>query len=319
MARLARSSPATVSYVINNGPKFVSEGTRKRILEAIEELRYRPDPVARSFRSSDSHAIGMLVPNFRGPFFADLVAEVERQAVARGKVVLFGSTDFDPDIENELLSTFRGRRVGAILVLGPTPHIDAPAMEHGAVNVLRQESAGEVFSIGIPQRAATRAAARHLLDHGRTRTAAIFGPSSHGVFNVRYRGWRDATSYDAERTKQLVRRAEYSFQGGYDAAMELFSRKNPPDSVLMSNDTQAIGALSALHRLGLKVPEDVAVVSIDATELSPFLIPALTSVRQPTDLIAQAALDIAEGILPEKNKVRVPFSLELRESCGCSG
>ena len=319
VAGLAGTSLATVSYVVNDGPRFVSAETKARVQRAIEQLGYRPDPVARSFRGMDSDAIGMMVPNFRGPFFADLVAEVERQAGERGKIVLFGSTAFDPTTERKLVESFTDRRVQAILAIGTTNQIQPRDAFNGAVNIFRPGQEKDIWTVEIAQRAATRDAAEHLLGHGRKRLAAIFGPTSHGVFKVRYRGWRDATGYRKEETKQRVRRTEYSFQGGYDATIDLFTQKNRPDGLLATNDTQAIGALSALHTLGLSVPEDVAVVSIDSTALSPFLVPALTSVRQPTDLIVKAALDIvgAENESAPRS-VRVPHTLELRESCGCA-
>lgn len=318
VARHANTSLATVSYVVNGGPKRVSAQTRQRVLRAIEELGYRPDPVARSFRGADPTAIGMLVPNFNGPFFADLVAEVERQAAARGKVVLFGSTSYDPAAEAAMLQNFRDRRVGTALIIGPTPQVQAPGIEHGALNVLRMTKGHSVVSIGIAQRDATRTAAQHLFDHGRRRVAALFGPTSHGVFNVRYRGWRDVAGYSAEQTRALVRRGEYSFHGGYATTLELFDQPEPPDALFVSNDTQATGALKALHHLRLRVPEDVAVVSIDSTQLSPYLIPSLTSISQPTQLLAKAALDVVDGAMDDgRTTIRVPYTLEVRESCGC--
>ncbi|MFV0451063.1 MAG: LacI family DNA-binding transcriptional regulator [Propioniciclava sp.] len=318
VARRAHTSLATVSYVVNNGPKRVSAQTRDRVLRAIAELGYRPDPVARSFRGVDDGAIGMLVPNFNGPFFADLVAEVERQAVSRGKVVLFGSTGYDPAAESSLMQTFRDRRVGAVLIIGPTPHVKAPGIEHGALNVLRMTGGHRAVAIGIAQREATRAVVQHLFDHGRRRVAALFGPTSHGVFNVRYRGWKDVAAYTPQQTRDLVRRSDYSFHGGYTATLELFDQAHAPDGLFVSNDTQAVGALKALNHLGFRVPDDVAVVSIDSTELSPFLVPSLTSISQPTGLLAEAALDVVEGIVAQdQTTVRVPFTLEVRDSCGC--
>lgn len=318
VAELAGTSPATVSYVVNHGPKYVSPETRDRVLAAIRELGYRPDPVARSFRSSDTQAIGMLVPNFIGPFFADLVAEVERQATERDKVVMFASTGFDPTVERRMLQNFADRRVGAVLVIGPTAQLEAANIEHGALNVFRPGGAGVCIPVGVRQRAATRAGVEHLIEHGRSRLAAIFGPSAHTVFQVRYRGWRDATGYSREQNRTLVRRTEYSFRGGYEAARDLFSQPDPPDGLFVSNDTQAIGALHALYSMGLQVPRDVAVVSIDGTELGPYLIPALTSVNQPTDLIASAALDLVDANPDEvPTSVRVPFELKIGQSCGC--
>lgn len=318
VARRANTSVATVSYVVNDGPKRVSAQTRQRVLHAIDELGYRPDPVARSFRGVDASAIGMLVPNFNGPFFADLVAEVERQAAQRGKVVLFGSTGYDPQAEAAMLQTFRDRRVGAVLIIGPTPMVEAPGIQHGALNVLTTANGPGAVAIGIAQREATRTVVQHLFDHDRRRVAALFGPTNHGVFNVRYRGWKDVASYGRTQTRDLVRRAEYSFEGGHAATLDLFDRAEPPDGLFVSNDTQAVGALKALNRLGLRVPEDVAVVSIDSTEMSPYLIPSLTSISQPTHLLAQAALDVVEGLRVETSPtIRVPYNLEIRDSCGC--
>lgn len=317
MARLANTSPATVSYVLNDGPKHVSDETTQRVLKAIATLGYRPDPVARSFRGFDSQALGMLVPNFSSPFFSELIAEVERQAAARGKVMLFASTGLDPATEERMLQTFRDRRVDAVFVIAPTTDLRVPGIEHGALNVLRFGRTTTVTAVGIAQETATRAAVQHLVEHGRSDIAAIFGPN-YGVFNVRYRGWRDAMKYTGEQTKRRVRRADYSLKGGFDSAKDLFAEGPIPDAVFTSTDAQAIGAIKALHKLGLRVPEDVAVVAIDATELSSFLVPSLTAIRQPTDLLAQEALNIVD-IPPcdSPKRVRVPFTLDLHESCGC--
>lgn len=320
VAKLARTSLATVSYVVNDGPKFVAEKTRKRVLDTIETLGYRPDPIALSLRGASSNSIGMMVPNFRGPFFADLVAEVEQRAAAQGKVVIFGSTRYIHSTEQELIRTFADHRVEAVLSIGPTKELQPADRFNGAINIFRISDDDRAMStVEIAQRAATREAAQHLLGHGRKRIAAIFGPTAHGVFKVRYRGWRDAMSYTTEQSKELVRRADYSYRGGHDAALELFSQKHRPDGLLVSNDTQAIGALSALNTMGLRIPEDVAVISIDSTEISPFLSPPLSSVAQPADLLAEGALELINT--PDADPgthITVPHRLNTRESCGCT-
>lgn len=320
VAELAKTSLATVSYVVNDGPKFVAEKTRRRVLEAIDALGYRPNPIALSLRGANSNTIGMMVPNFNGPFFSDLIAEVEKQATERGKVVIVGSTGYSPDTERDLIRTFNDHRVEAVLSIGPTKELQPNVRFNGAINVFKLEDKELTIStIEIAQRAATREAALHLIEHGHTRIAAIFGPTAHGVFKTRYRGWRDALAYSAEQSRVLVRRADYSFQGGHDATVELFSGDMKPDALLVSNDTQAVGALSALNQLGLGIPQDVAVVSIDSTKLSPYLSPPLTSVRQPADLLAQTALDLIESTDAEPGSQHVvPHKLVIRESCGCA-
>lgn len=328
VARLAGTSLATVSYVVNDGPKHVAEKTRRRVVDAIEALGYRPNSIALALRNSSTNSIGMMVPNFRGPYFADLMAEIEQEVAERGKIVIFGSTGFSPKTERELLRTFSEHRVDAVLSIGPTIELQPQERFNGALNVIQSlDGDQEPITIEIAQRAATREAALHLVDHGRQRVAAIFGPTAHGVFNVRYRGWRDAMRYSQEQTKELVRRADYSFQGGFDAVMDLFKHATTrPDALLVTNDTQATGALSALNQLGVRIPEEVAVVSIDSTELSPFLSPPLTSISQPANLLAKAALDIVDGIKPKLSTVNadsprnfvLPHELIVRQSCGCT-
>ncbi len=101
------------------------------------------------------------------------------------------------------------------------------------------------------------------------------------------------------------------------AIVELGYRPDPVARSFRSLDIDAIGALAALHRLGLAVPDEVAVVAVDATRLSPYPVPALTFVRQPTDLLAAAALDVIDSSEPAPKTIRVPYSLGLRASCGC--
>ena len=323
VARLAGTSLATVSYVINGGPKKVSAETGDKVRRAISELGYRPDPIARQLRGSESSVLGLLVPNLRGPFFVDLAEEIERQVRSRGKLLLIASTNFDPETEEELVADFLSRRTAAILSIGPTPRLLPESAEHGtfhgALTVMPGCRLEQAVSIGIDQREAARLAVQHLVDHGCRSVAAIFGPEGHTVFRPRMRGWRDVTGLDGALGQQLSRWADYSFSGGYRAAVELVrDGAVKPDGLFVSNDTQAVGALAALSDLRVQVPEDIAVVSIDAARISEFTTPALTTVEQPIGSLAQAALDVVEGLVPAGPRtVTVPHRLLVRDSCGC--
>lgn len=113
VARLAGTSTAVVSYVINNGPRPVAPATRERVLAAIKELGYRPDRVAQAMASRRTDLMGMIVPDARQPFFAEMAHAVEQAAAERGKMVLVGNSDYRDEREVHYLRAFLGMRVSA--------------------------------------------------------------------------------------------------------------------------------------------------------------------------------------------------------------
>ena len=152
VAKAANTSATTVSYVINNGPKAVAPATRQRVLAAIDELGYRPNLIARSLRAAHTETIGMLVPQVENPFFAGLVAAIEKKAIAQSKMVLFGTTSYRGQTEDHYLSSFDDRMVDAILVIGPSKELrSATSKRQGALLILDRTGHRNVVSIGINQ------------------------------------------------------------------------------------------------------------------------------------------------------------------------
>lgn len=317
VARLAHTSLSTVSYVINGGPRQVLPDTRDRVLKAIDELGYRPNMIARSLRLSSTNAIGVVVPLSVNPFFGELISAIETQARTLGKVVLFGTTGHDSELERELIQSFHDRRVDAILGIGLSPGLRRQPALQGWLAVLTGPGDEVRYATGIDQRAAARAATQHLVDHGFAEVGCITGPADFPVFDTRTKGWRDAVAHLSEdRASELVSPGEFSLSGGYAATHALFARPNPPRALYVSADMQAIGALKALHELGLRVPEDVAIVSIDGTNLCEYITPSLSSIRQPVDVLAQRALAAVDHE-PTQAREELPFEFIPRESCGC--
>lgn len=320
MARAAQTSATTVSYVINDGPKVVAPATRARVLRAIEDLHYRPNLIARSLRADHTETIGMIVPQIENPFFAGLVAAIEEEAVGQGKMVLFGTTGYNGETERHYLANFDDRRVDAILAVEPTQKLqDSTNQGQGALLILDRGAGESVVSIGINHRAAARAATEHLLAHGYTTVGCIAGPATPAVVAAaRIRGWREALrEHGIAAGPELVKRAEYTMRGGYQAALALFRGPTRPRAVFVSSDVQAIGALSALHDLGLSVPADVALFSFDGTGVSEFLVPRVSAIQQPARAMARMAMEVLQERGRRSRKIVVPFETVLRESCGC--
>lgn len=320
VAKAANTSATTVSYVINNGPKAVAPATRQRVLAAIDELGYRPNLIARSLRAAHTETIGMLVPQVENPFFAGLVAAIEEEAIARSKMVLFGTTSYRGQTEDHYLSSFDDRMVDAILVIGPSKELrSATSKRQGALLILDRTGHRNVVSIGINHQESAAAATTHLIEHGYTSIACIAGPSTRLVSATRVRGWQDATrNHGLPNGAELLRRANYTLEGGYEAAIDLFASPNHPRAAFVSSDIQTLGVIRALADLGLRVPEDVALFSFDGTHIGSYLVPRISSVPQPVELIAKTALDVIQEQSRRGRNIQVPFELVLRASCGCA-
>ncbi|MER6487963.1 LacI family DNA-binding transcriptional regulator, partial [Streptomyces virginiae] len=208
VARLAGTSTAVVSYVINNGPRPVAPATRERVLAAIKDLGYRPDRVAQAMASRRTDLIGMIVPDARQPFFAEMAHAVEQAAAERGKMVLVGNSDYRTEREVHYLRAFLGMRVsGLILVSQGMSEQAASEIEAWDARVVllheRPEAIDDV-AVVTDDIGGAQLATRHLLEHGHEYVACIGGientPSAH-------HGRPDRCG-DARRAAPLVRAGE---------------------------------------------------------------------------------------------------------------
>lgn len=173
-----------------------------------------------------------------------------------------------------------------------------------------------LITVGSDAATGARVATRHLIDHGHTRIALIMGRPNRADLEAREAGWL-AEIEDAGLSPGPVGRGDFGREGGFDAALQIFSRAERPSAVFVSSDLQAIGALSALHSLGLRVPDDVAVISYDGTAEAQFAIPALTTVHQPVPEMASRAVELLlSSPPPEAQHVMFAPELILRDSCG---
>lgn len=324
VARLAGTSTAVVSYVINNGPRNVSPATRERVLAAIAELDYRPNVVARSLRAQRTETFGLIVPDITNPFFAELAHALEARAHAADRLLLLGNSEEDVEHERDYVRNFLERRVDGVIVVGVTSHsaLDVLADFDGRVVIVDRPLAHAGLStVSIDHERAAYEATRHLIGHGHDVIACIAGPEDQSVAADRVQGWRRAlTERGARADDELVLRSDFSPEGGVAAARSLMRAAPRPTAAFVSSDQQAQGVLSELHREGVRVPEDVALVSFDGTRQSRYTVPGLSVVQQPFDELADRVirllLEPAEQDAPPES-VRVDFDLVLRESCGC--
>lgn len=296
VAALAGVSIKTVSNVINDYP-HIRPATRAKVEAAIDELGYTPNLTARNLRSGRTGAIALALPDLGLAYFAELAAEVIREAEAAGVVVLVEQTGADRTRELELLRSPRLKLTDGLIFspLGMGQE-DAAALAVPYPMVVLGERIfdGPADHVTMRNVEAARAATEYLIAAGRRRIAVVGAHEGEiiGSAGLRLRGYREALEaagipYDDEIVgyTTLWHRAN-----GADSMRELLSRGVRFDAVFGLNDTLALGAMRVLQEAGLRVPEDVAVVGFDGLDEAEYSIPSLTTVDSGREWIARTAV-----------------------------
>ena len=322
VAREAGTSTAVVSYVFNNGPRNVSEPTRLRVLAAAEKLNYRPNALARALSAGRTLSLGLIVPSIQNPFFGELAAAIELAARRRGHLTLIGDSAMNPEQELLHIESFVERRVDGIVIVSALDEPDFSAMTDAGIPVVALhpiDGVEGVSSLTIDYAAAAEMAAGHLLLHRPESIGLLNGsPDSHGAQQHRAGFARALTKHDTPiRSDERwcgISRGEAS-----NAALAWLAEADRPQALYCVTDEQAVGVLFAAHRLGLKVPGDLAVVGFDGSSHGAYSIPSLTTMKQPIGELANRAIEVLlDGGQDVWVNELLPFELVVRESCGCA-
>ena len=315
VARAAGVSPAVVSYVMNEGSRPVATQTRLRVLRAIEELGYRPDPVARSMRTRKSSSLGLVLPDITQTYFARVTQALTNATNAQGLSLSVATSNGHLADERQSLAELARRRVDAAILMSVDPLQDfswAEAMPMPILLVDRPAVAA----------ATARAAVQHLMQHGCTRIAHVTGMGATVSDHRRREGVRSAileAGLEAD-ADGMVAAVENSYQGGYHAGVALLARGNRPDAVVIDAPSQAIGFLRACVDQGVSVPDDLLVVAHEVGQVGPFLRPRLSSIDSLIEDVAARAISTLEGVADQRGIVllseKADFDFNLRESCG---
>lgn len=326
VARRAGVSPAVVSYVINGGPRNVAAATRARVLEAIGELNYTPNAVARSLRASRTRTVGLVIPDVSNAFFAQLAREIEVASFAQDATILLGNAMDDESREEHYLRTFIERRVDGLIVAPIGSHPSwVDSLLHArmpTVIIDRDATSTTASTVVVDNFHGAYLATRHLLEHGRRQVAAVAGPREVASASERHRGWAQAMREAGLDTDGMAVHVPFSREAGYLAALELFGSPSRPDAAFLSSDEHAVGVYRALYELGIGIPHDVAITSFDSSFGAPYMTPPLTAVHQPAADIAARAVSVLLEIQEDRDRAPtrdvLPVDLETRRSCGCN-
>lgn len=321
VAEIAGVSPATVSRVLNDA-QTVSAEHRRRVLEAIAQVNYRPNRLARNLRRQQAETIGVVVPDIENPHFSEAVRVFEDAAFRGGYRVLLCNTDETLAKQRAYLQVLADERVLGVIV--------APADSRGSgleqlfdleipVVAFDREVADErADAVICDNRDATRRATEHLIWLGHERIAYIGGRADVETGADRLEGYTAAM-----RAAGLT---PFSVDGGFRReiasreAAALLAVVSRPSALVVANNLMALGTLQAIRAAGLRIPDEIAMVAIDDPPWAALIDPPLTVVAQPVRRMAQTAIEFLleriERRRTESMRVVLPLDLRIRASCG---
>jgi LacI family transcriptional regulator, galactose operon repressor len=297
VAERAQVSLKTVSRVINDEPS-VQARTRERVQQAIAELGYQPDPSARSLRTAQSYAIGLLYDN-PNPYY---VIAVQNGVLSVCRATGYGlqihpCDSSSPNLAGEIIGLVQRARLAGLVLAPPMSERQELVTELAAHNIrlVRIVSAAADPQDGsaciyVDDRDAAYEITEHLIQLGHSRIGFLWGGKSHGSSWERYKGYEDALhDYDIPLDAELVVEGDYSFDDGFRGARRLLGLAERPTAIFGSNDEIAAGVLAAARSSGMNVPFDLSIAGFEDSPFSKQSWPALTTAKQATEEIARHA------------------------------
>ena len=321
VAHKAGVSTTTVSHVINE-TRFVSQELRTRVYQAMEELNYRPNAVARSLRCQKTQNIAIVVPDIAYPFLAELARGVEDEAFRQGYSSIVCESNTDAEREAACVELMQSKRADGIVFVGTGEsfhHVQNLIAQQIPVVVCNQDLDLPIDTVIADNVASGYQATQHLIQSGHRRIGCIAGPQQLYVSAQRVKGYRQALqAQDLPWDKALMVHGNFRCRGGYDAMYKLLALDPPPTAVLACNDMMAMGAICAASKKKLDIPGDVAIVGCDDIALAAFTNPSLTTIIQPKREMGVVAVQmllqrIANPDKPPERHV-LPVTLTVRDS-----
>ncbi len=323
VAERAGVSMSTVSHVLN-GTHFVSPELTQRVLNAVQELDYRLNPVARSLAGGRSGVIGLMIPEVAVSYSGEILRGIDEELASAGYDLLLHTTHNQRVKEPVFVHTLaHGLTEGLLLLLPSDPNAYlAPLHNKKFPYVVIDHQGFDDFSptvVSTNWRGAFDAT-QYLIELGHRRIGFVAGASHTSSAHERLQGYRAALQqaglpFDAE----LVREGFFLRTPSYEAALHLLDLPDPPTAIFTANDVSAFGVIDAIHSRGLRFPDDVSVIGFDDIPEAAAARPALTTVRQQLVEMGRTAVRMLMEYItqPERPMQRVTLDTELiiRESC----
>lgn len=319
LAEILGLSITTVSRVLNGKAKKyrIREETQKRVLQAARQYNYTPNKLARGLKLARTETLGLIIPDISNPFFADIAQSIEKEARSKGYSLILCDSGEDPLIEKELIDLLLSHKVDGIIIapMGTDYKHIIHTYNSGMPLVVVDRCFPET---GLPFITSDNFqggydAVNYLISMGHRKIACIQGfPKSRPTIE-RLRGYMDAFRNNSiPIDKSLIVGDDYSTENGYKQTRILFSMEDPPTAIFALSNLIGLGVIKAVDEMGLKIPENLSLISFDEQPYSAFLGTPMTTIAQKKSEMGQLAVDILLKYITNKEYRKKVINITLK-------
>jgi DNA-binding LacI/PurR family transcriptional regulator len=325
IASRANVSIATVSRALNNDCRVTDE-TRKKVLNISKELNYKPNLVARNFVKKTSYTIGLVLPEISDEFFTDIIRGVDEITYKNGFFTMVASSHKQRTLADSITAFLNSRLVGGVILLLSNYTDEIKNILHQSkipvVLIGGGKNDCEFDTVAIDNyQGAFNATEYFIKQKGLTKIAHITGPKENDDASLRKEGFLDACKKNGvDINKIFIVEGDFTRDAGYKGFIKLYEQSNKPEAIFAANDMMALGCYDAASFLGLKIPDDIALIGFDDIFVSQYLNPSLTTVRVQIEEVGRTAANLLVDKLKGTNGhahpvVKIPAELIIRNSC----
>lgn len=304
IAEMANVSSATVSKVLNGKDQYISEATRQRVLEIVEREGYIPNAIAKSLKIKSTKTLGIVIPDVMNLFFSELARGIEDAAEKKGYSVILCNSDNKESKEEKYIQVLQEKMVDGIILTASEKSVSKSLKRRNTPMVLLDRDIsidGKVGRIVVDNEEGTYNATSHLIGKGCKNIGFISSANINKPSGQRLKGYERAIlenhmPYDENK----IFLKNYTIDTGYEGTMTMLDRTEI-DGICCGNDLIAIGAIKALKEKGIDVPEKVKITGFDDIQISQYLDPPLTTVRQPIYEMGEEAVQMLISIIEKKD------------------
>ena len=325
VAKRAGVSVSTVSHVLNK-TRTVTPTTIRAVEEAIAELGFTPNILARSLVRSSTNAIGVALSAFTNIYFGEVVRGIQSECGRERLMMFFADTADDPDIQFEVVRELHQRRVDG-MILAPVPDREDRTLTYVKrhripVVFVDRWIEGPFDQVVVENRKPMKELVAHLVGHGHRRIALISGLDGLSTTIERVEGYAAGLAEAGLLLdRSLIEDGSSDAETARSAVHRLFAKSQPPTAIITANNKMTIGAMQALRELGQRVPEDIALAGFDDFEWADSFEPRLTVIAQPCHAMGVRAVKMLVKRVKDGDRkgrlTRLNPELKIRNSCGC--
>lgn len=318
VARLSGVTPTTVSRVINNRG-YISEKTKKRVHEAMDELGYQPNEIARSLTKQKSNTIGVIVPHISHPYFAKLISNLENEAAKKDYKIILCNSKEKAEKEKQYLDMCKSNRVAGIIIC--SGNVESNKINTGGIPVVLLEKNFEEGKLGIQcdNYQGGKLATEHLIECGCKKILHLSGVIDEEMpADNREKAFIDVCSKN--EIEYFIKKYDidtYNQMNYYDYIKAALNEIEGVDGIFASSDLIAAQVIQVCNEIKIRIPEDIKLVGFDDVDISQLTTPRITTVHQPIKEMARFSIELIDAKynnIEVNEKTILPIKLIIRES-----